>query len=229
MGRLVRALTDYHHPQSLGSRLRAKRIALLLLLIDEAFQKRKSVRILDLGGTRTYWGVVAPEILAARKVTVTVLNLPGKIRERDDARFRFVDGDACNLSEYDDNVFDIVHSNSVIEHVGDQSRMEAFAREVRRLGPAYFVQTPNYWFPIEPHFFCPGFQWLPETWRAGLLVRTGLGQYARAASMEDALSAVRGIRLLTRRSMAALFPDARIATERFALLPKSLMAIRSER
>jgi hypothetical protein len=105
--------------------------------------------------------------------------------------------------------------------------MRAFAREVRRLAPRYFVQTPNFWFPIEPHFMCPFFHWLPVPARVRLLLLTGLGHYRRAETVESALAAVQGIRLLSRRTMSSLFPDAAIVTERVALLPKSLMAIRS--
>ncbi len=227
MSPIVRTLTDYGNPDSFGSRLRAKRIVPFLGLVEEAYRQRRRARILDIGGTRVYWGIVGREFLAGRNVTILVLNLPGELNEQDDELFRFAEGDACKLSEYEDNSFDIVHSNSVIEHVGDRLRMEAFASEVRRLAPAYFVQTPNYWFPLEPHFVCPAFHWLPERWRAELLKRTGLGQHGRASNVEEALHTVRSIRLLTPREMSTLFPEARIVRERFAFLPKSLMAIRN--
>ena len=148
------------------------------------------------------------------------------MRGRDDKTFRFAEGDGCDLSRYENNSFDIVHSNSVIEHLGGPGLRLAFAAEVRRLAPSYFVQTPNFWFPVEPHFMFPVIHWLPEGLRADLLARMPLGIYRRAESRGDALRAVRAICLLTRRQMAELFPDGRILTERLALLPKSLVAVR---
>ena len=224
---VTRALTDYSNPRSLGSRLRARRLAHILQLVNGVAERTGRVRVLDLGGTRTYWGLLTHDFLLSHNVTVTLLNLPGELAPIDDDVFRFVEGDACNAQRFEDNEFDIVHSNSVIEHVGDWNRMRMFAREVRKLAPSYFVQTPNFWFPIEPHFMCPFFHWLPEPVRARILTLTGLGHHGRAASVDDAVRVVQSARLLNRGMMASLFPDARIVTERVALLPKSLMAVRS--
>ena len=63
---------------------------------------------------------------------ITILN-DYPCPEGDDA-FDYRQGDACNLAEIADREFDVVHSESVIEHVGDWGRMMAFAREVRRIG-----------------------------------------------------------------------------------------------
>jgi hypothetical protein len=127
---------------------------------------------------------------------------------------------------FGDNAFDMVHSNSVLEHVGDWPRMMLFAQEVRRLAPCYFVQTPNFWFPVEPHFMCPFFHWMPEMTRARLLTRVSLGNHPRASDIGAALRSVQSARLLNRAAFGFLFPDARIITERFCLLPKSLIACR---
>jgi len=58
-----------------------------------------------------------------------------------------------------DGEFDLVFSNSVIEHVGDFERMRQFVHEARRVAKSYWIQTPSKWFPIEPHCGMP-FWWL---------------------------------------------------------------------
>ena len=105
--------------------------------------------------------------------------------------------------------------------------MEKMARNVRRLAPRYFLQTPDYWFPIEPHFRFPAFQWLPEYVRCQLLMRATLGWRGKQDSYEAALAQIRSVQLLTRSELAKLFPDARIVHERILGISKSLMAIRA--
>jgi Methyltransferase domain len=224
---VISRLIDYSNPRSIASRLRAKRISEFIKLAAARGRTKLPVRVLDIGGTRDYWRIVPDSDLAALGLSITVVNLPGEPQGRDDEVFTFLRGDGCDLSTFPDAAFDLVHSNSVIEHVGDWSRMTAFATEVRRLAPAYYVQTPNFWFPLEPHYMRPFIHWIPEQVRACLLTVTRVGQYPRAVSMDQAMLFVQGNRLLTRPMLASLFPDARIMTERVALLPKSLMAIRA--
>ena len=84
-------------------------------------------------------------------------------------------GDATNLSELPDGSFDVVFSNSVIEHLETFERQAAMAAEVRRLAPIYWVQTPNFWFPVEPHFLTPAWHWLPMGLRVAMLRRRRWG------------------------------------------------------
>src|SRR3546814_10323990 len=65
--------------------------------------------------------------------------------------------------------FDIAHSNSVIEHVITWDNMKNFARETRRVAAWHYVQTPYFWFPVDPHFYkLPFYHWLPRPLRAKL-------------------------------------------------------------
>lgn len=104
--------------------------------------------------------------------------------------------------------------------------MRAMANEVRRLAPHYFVQTPNFWFPIEPHFRTAFFHWVPEQVRVRLLMARGWGFYLKCETVDDAMARIETARCLNKRQFSALFPDARIVQERYMGLTKSFMAIR---
>jgi len=116
-----------------------------------------------------------------------------------------------------DREFPVVFSNSVIEHVPPRLQA-AFAAEIRRVSDRYFVQTPNRWFPIEPHYQFPFFQFLPRRARQSLNRRFTLGWLPRGQWEE--------ITLLSARDLRRLFPDAEIHRERLLGVTKSLMAVR---
>jgi hypothetical protein len=226
MTTLTTRLTNYNDPHSMGSRLRARRIGPLVSLMRSAFVEHGHVDIIDIGGTEQYWGIVPGEVLAQYDVRITIVNLPGRALPSDHDRFRFLEGDGCDLAGVSDGSFHIAHSNSVIEHVGDWSRKCTFASEVARLAPRYFVQTPNYWFFIEPHCMTPIFHWLPEPAQVSLVSRFALGNWSQGQSIGESVRIVESVKLLSRSMMAALFPDASILTEQFMLMPKSLIAVR---
>jgi hypothetical protein len=148
--------------------------------------------------------------------------------EAEDNIFQSSLADACALP-FPDNSFDMVHSNSVVEHVGRWGSMKAFAGEVRRLAPSYYVQTPNFWFPIEPHYGVPFIHWLPQQARASLLTKMSLGRFGRTDDIGEALDIVQENDLLTVPQIKVLFPDAEVRIERLASMPKSLIAIRRSR
>ena len=218
--------SPYQRRSSFWFKLRARRIAPLLELVEQVFRVHGAVRIVDIGGSELYWNIVPPEFLDRHNVTITVVNLPGSGIPEDHGRFRFLEADACDLRELDDRSFDIAHSNSVVEHVGDWARMAQFAHEVSRVAEKYFVQTPNYWFPVEPHCLTLGFHWLPKPLRVFLVTKFQLGYWPRARSVDEAVRIVERARLLNRSMFAALFSDGRILTERVLALPKSFVAIR---
>jgi SAM-dependent methyltransferase len=128
-------------------------------------------------------------------------------------------GDATQLP-YRDDEFPVAFSNSVIEHVPKQLQ-PAFAAEIRRVAERYFVQTPNRYFPIEPHYQLPFFQFLPRRAQRALNRRFTLGWRTKGHWEE--------VSLLTERDMRRLFPDAEIHRERLFGLTKSLIAVRKER
>jgi len=122
----------------------------------------------------------------------------------------FVRADAAEGLPFGDGEFDLVYCSSVIEHVPPERRA-AFAAEVRRVGRGWFVQTPAYSFPIEPHSLLPGAHWLPPRLRK-LYWRLG------AAGWEE-------ISLLRRAELEGLFGPAQ--GERFGGVVKSWVCVRA--
>lgn len=217
----LQGLADYNRVGSPAWTFRRKRFARFLELVNTC--KTRSIRILDIGGTQRFWEVMG---LADSEHHITTLNLFTEERRHDN--IEIVVGDARCLHQFDDHQFDVVFSNSAIEHLFSFEGQKQMAAEVRRLGPKYFVQTPNYYFPVEPHFLFPGFQFLPFGSRVWLLRHFRLGWYDQRVDDPDQLrDLVREIRLLTKRELRILFPDASIFSERVAGLTKSYIAVRS--
>lgn len=222
---LIYALQDPSNPKSLAMWFRRRRARHIVELISQTFAETGRCRILDLGGRPDYWNLVDRGFLERSGVHITLVNFETWAEK--DPMFEAIEGDACHLPQFADRSFDLVHSNSVLEHVGDWPKMEAFAGEVRRLASRYFVQTPYFWFPIEPHFSAPFFHWLPEQSRAQALLRRRHGFAGRQSDIGGAMRAVQHARLLDKAQFRYLLPDARYADERIAGVTKSLIAIRA--
>jgi SAM-dependent methyltransferase len=122
----------------------------------------------------------------------------------------FVRADAAAGLPFADGEFDLVYCSSVIEHV-PPPRRAAFAEELKRVGRGWYVQTPAYSFPIEPHALLPAAHWLPPGFRR---------RYWRLG----ATGAWEEISLLRRGEVETLFGPAR--AERFAGLAKSWVCVR---
>ncbi len=211
---------DNTDPHSWASRLRGRRVELLMDLVSRF---PSPVRVLDVGGTVGFWEGVGAERL--RKIELTLLNL-AHVETADIPNATSVAGDARDLSTFPDRTFHVCFSNSVIEHVGTLFDQISMAREVARVSNAYFVQTPNRYFPLEAHFHVPFWPFLPLSVRTWLHRRSSLGWIEKQRDPILARADVEQIRLLTRREMAHLFPDARILGEHVLGMTKSWFAIR---
>ncbi|MEZ5924071.1 MAG: methyltransferase domain-containing protein [Hyphomicrobiaceae bacterium] len=218
------AMADpYDRASSLPYRFRARRFAEVRRLIAHVLAENGRCRILDIGGTERYWDI-AGDFIAGKDISIDVLNL--QAAPTTNRTFRALAGDAADLAELPSDSYDLVHSNSVIEHVGTWDRMMRMAENVRRLAPRYYLQTPNFWFPLEPHFRAPFFHWLPEQLRYRIFMHRSLGFRGKAPSIDAAMRSIQGACLLDRGQMQALFPDAEIKRERVLGLTKSWMAVR---
>ena len=215
---LREVVADHASEASLATRMRGRRWDLL----HRRFPDLAGMRVLDLGGTAGAW-----RMAGVRPAHVTLVNMEdqGPVEE---GWITTVTGDACDPpAELRGRHFDLVYSNSTIEHLGGHARRVAFARVVRTWAEHYWVQTPNRYFPVEPHWLFPGFQFLPVPARAFVSRHWPLGWYScpdgdRAAVVEGVLE----IELLGTTEMAQYFPDGEILTERLLGLTKSLIAVR---
>ena len=185
-------------------------------------QDDRPLKILDIGGTQIFWEIMG-FLSKAEEIEIWILNL--KVEQSKHRNFKMIVGDARNMVEFKDREFDIVFSNSVIEHlttVADQHRM---ANEVKRLGKKYYIQTPNKYFPIEPHFLFPFFQFLPLSIQLFLVTHLKAARGKNIKNRQIAKERITSIRLLTKGELKELFPEANISKERFLGMTKSFIAI----
>lgn len=214
---LLKRLANFHDPSSLASRMRRRRFALFEALATEL---PFGARILDIGGTPAFWRDIA--LVEGGRVRVTLLNIESYAAVHPDVEL--VRGDARDMHFFRDQEFDAVFSNSVIEHVGSMADQQRMASEIRRVAPRYFVQTPNRYFPLEPHFLLPLFQFYPRPLQIELVRRFNLGWMPRRPEYDDAEREVAQIRLMSGSEMLALFPTATLYREKLCGLTKSLVA-----
>lgn len=222
-------IADVSNNKSLSWKFRVKRDKLLREFILRKRQKVEGAfRIIDIGGTLDYWSRVGFDWMEANDIDVTCVNfVASEFGEASGMshRIRCIVGDGRALVDHADNSFDLVHSNSVVEHVGNWPDMRNFSNEVRRLAPSYYVQTPYFWFPMDPHFArVPMFHWMPVSWRLKLVRRMKVGWSAAVPDIDHAMRNIMGTVLLDEAQFKSLFPNARVEFERVFLLPKSMIA-----
>jgi hypothetical protein len=207
--------SGYSNPDYVGSKFRKQR---LLFFEERIVTLHKPISILDIGGTIRFW---KDENYDQRPFIITIVNLRQETSIY--PNIKVLKGDACDLSIYKDHSFDIAFSNSLIEHLYTKERQQKMASETMRVGKYFFVQTPNRYFPIEPHFKFPFFQFLPKFLQIFLQTRTTLingFKYDRTY----AENIVNEIRLLSKKELIELFPNCSVYVEEFLGLPKSFVA-----
>jgi len=192
---------------------RTKRMQLFCRL----FGLTEETRVLDVGGDFFNWSLVSTA------PSLTIVNLYSPRKREHNIAWIIADG---RYLPFKDGAFDIAYSNSVIEHLGDFTSQQAFAREIRRVAPRYFVQTPNKWFPVEPHLITPLIHYLPKSFQKRLLRNFTIWGLVTRPTVQQCDNFLREIRLLDEREMRQLFPDAKIVCERVLVFTKSLIAIK---
>ena len=211
---VVARLIDPARPGSLVYRVRQRR--------NEEFNRRfpdlENMRVLDLGGTATAWRGAA-----VHPAKLTLVNLDHE-QDHGEPWMDIVYADACagGFGQYD-----LVFSNSLLEHLGGHARRQQFAEVVRESAPYWWIQTPYRYFPVEPHWVFPGFQFLPFRVRQEITQRWKIGHMGAHADATEAASLVASVELISVTEMRSYFPAGEIWFERLAGLPKSLVAVKA--
>ncbi|MCK5850971.1 MAG: class I SAM-dependent methyltransferase [Kiritimatiellae bacterium] len=180
--------------------------------------------LLDVGGYPEFWACVPQFVARIDTLNLHEINFAPTSDHK--CNIRTIVGDGRKLT-FADNTYDIVHSNSVIEHVGDWEDMEKFASELLRVGRSVWAQTPAKAFFFEPHYLGLFVHWLPKNIQKKIIRWCSLWGILARPSKEEIRQMVDSTRLLTYAEMRKLFPDCRILTERFLwVFPKSYIAVR---
>jgi SAM-dependent methyltransferase len=161
----------------------------------------EGARVLDVGCGQLGLRALEPELDITGLDIAPLPGYPGP----------FVQADAAQGLPFGEDEFDLVYCSSVIEHV-PRAQRAAFAGELRRVGRGWFVQTPAWSFPIEPHALLPLAHWLPPR------MRRHYWRLGASGGWEQ-------IELLRRGELEALFGPAR--PERLGPLTKSWVCVRA--
>lgn len=212
---LFNTFANNQNKSSISTKLRENRFALFV----ETLSVKPSDKILDVGGAEYMW------INSGFENSVTLLNL--KFEKRNPA-FSYICADACDMHMIKDKEFDIVFSNSVIEHVGRGKKQTQFAKEVLRVGKKIWIQTPNKHFPIEPHFVFPFFQYFPNKIQKIIALKWPYSHYMFEKKGEDEiLHGLSELNLLSVGDMKKLFDNSQIIFENFFGFIKNIIAVKN--
>lgn len=210
---LRRYLVSPYTPGSFGYKARAKRFELLL----SRFPDFRDMHVLDMGGDVRDW-----KTRSINPRHVTILSIGEEMLTDPEPWMTPLKCDACD-SDAIPSGFDLVYSNSLIEHLGGPYRRRQFVAGVYKAAPHFWVQTPYRYFPLESHLIFPGFQFLPLAIRGRIARLWPLAVPYDNPELEPVSYSLEHD-LLTKTEMRTIFPDAEIIDERVVGLTKSLIA-----
>lgn len=221
--RFLKLFVDHTKQDSFVNKLRKKRFALLENRIKQLASEKETFHLLDIGGDIAYWKHVGWN---SDNCHIHLLNLyENRIEDKDAANYHTIVGNALGLP-FQKGKFDLVFSNSVIEHVGSYENQKKFAEEVTRICDRYIIQTPSLWFPLEPHSVIPLFQFIPHRLRALFIMTFNINYFPKKSTYKEALVVSRSTLMFTRKRFRKLFPDAEIQVEKLFGIPKSYTAVK---
>jgi hypothetical protein len=184
------------------------------------FRINKTTNVIDIGGSLFNWELARSLGLPIPRLTI--VNIDGPPQNLPDGITWSV-ASACDLKRFADREFDVAVSNSVIEHLYNFEAQREMANEARRVASAYWIQTPDPRFPVEPHYLTPFIHWFPPPARKRMARFTVWGLLTNPGP-EEIATRIKEIRLVSETEMRTLFPDSRLIVEKFVGWPKSLIA-----
>lgn len=125
--------------------------------------------------------------------------------------FRQAEG---TLIPFDDQHFDLVITNHLIEHVGERPAQLEHLREIRRVlrsDGVVYLAVPNRWSVMEHHFNLPFLSWLPQPLASVYVRLMGRGTHYDCTP-------------LSRGSLRRLFDEAGLTFENVTIEALHLMA-----
>lgn len=214
--------------EGLRRHTRAKRYRLFRDYVDGL---PRPLRVIDLGGTEASW---RDRLTEDDQLDITLINNHhiDKSNVGYDGSIPFIQerrADVTELTADDLSAYDLIYSNSFLEHLESRDRQRSVAAAISAADRPYFVQVPNKNCPIDPHFPGP----LPFTARypkpllAWILTRTALGSGSTSANQDEAMERLRYYNPLGIRDLTELFPEAGIIREWSYGLNPSLVATRA--
>lgn len=177
--------------------------------------------VLDVGGTWGWW-----KMMTVKTRDITIVNLDTYHEKAVlEAGYKFSSANGCAMP-YADRQFDLTFSNSVIEHVGGLPEQRRFAAEVLRCGKQVYLQTPNKWFPVEPHMIALFIHWLPFSVQRHLVRWLSVWGWVTKPNQAEVDEFLKGIRLMSGKEVVELFPGCDIQKEKVLGLVKSFIVVR---
>ena len=208
---------NQNNKDSISGILRKKRFAFFAGFCSKL---KKPVSIIDLGGSDYHWR--NSRFRDNLNFHITIVNTEQQ-NINDIRNLCFIKKDIRDLKFFDNREFDIVYSNSLFEHINNFDEQKILASEIQRIGKHYFIQTPNYYFPVEPHFLFPFFQFMSEGMKKKLIMKMDLGWYKKQDDEKKAAELAQSIRLLKKSELMKMFPHGKLYKEKYFLLNKSFI------
>ena len=198
----LRKIASSNNSDNFSSKFRRKRFRTFQKYLTKLGLKES--RFLDIGGTQIYWD----HINSYFKTNLSPIIVNVEREYFTNGIYAGIIGDGKSLS-------------FIIEHLTGFEDQYEMAYNIKRVAKYYFIQTPAFIFPLEPHFLFPFFHWLPKKARIWFILNFNLGWYQKCQSFIEAKKLVNSIRILKKKELKLLFKDAHIITERLFFIPKS--------